>query len=169
MDESLPFMDRVLLYLDGVEENGGAAAPEDYDNEDDDGGEGVPAPEVSQADIALLAAHKDMAALEAIYLPASEDAWVEDGHAARLAAYRAEAEICAQDRVTPVTLPDAAGAAEGDHAPDPGSSPVGAEPDDVNSGPDKRWGGGVTSPDAPELDVRWRAYDPGVPRVTSMG
>jgi hypothetical protein len=53
----------------------------------------VETPEVSREDIALLAAREDFAALEAIYMPRSEDAWVDDGHEARLRAYRAEAEV----------------------------------------------------------------------------
>jgi len=99
-DERLPFAERVELYQRWL--NGDESAKGDED--DDDDGEGVWGPEVSMEEIALLAARGDMAALEAIHTPRSDDAWVEDGHAARLAVYLAEEAVSSQDRVTPVTL-----------------------------------------------------------------
>ncbi|HTM95310.1 MAG TPA: hypothetical protein VL100_05785 [Croceibacterium sp.] len=107
-DEHLPFAKRVELYQRWLDLGDGRADGADDDDDggddDDDDDQGAWGPEVSMEDIALLAARDDMAALDAIHTPRSEEAWVEDGHAARLAAYRAEAAVSSQDRVTPVTL-----------------------------------------------------------------
>jgi hypothetical protein len=141
MDEALPFTERVLLYLDSIEDGEGVAdADAEGDDEDDDGG--AFGPEVSMEDIALLTARGDMAAIEAIHSPRSEDAWVEDGHAARLAAYRAEAEVLPQDRVTPVTLPVAEpGAARGETLVRAGPAAAESVRPAAESGEDARSGG----------------------------
>lgn len=106
MNERVPFVERVLLYLDSLkdDEDGEGTDGGDEGDDDDDYDGGVEGPVVSMEEIALLGDRGDFAALEAIYAPRSENAWVDDGHAARLKAYLAEAKVAPQDRVTGVTL-----------------------------------------------------------------
>lgn len=143
-DERLPFPERVQLYLAWLEtedeedeyEDDDDDLPDPYDCDDEDGDRSGPL-EVSDADIALLSTRRDRAALEAIVDGCGPAAWVAEGHAARLAGYRAEAaQEQRQDSVTPVTLLDCGGApasAElGDDEPEPEPS---LAPPAVEAGP----------------------------------